>query len=112
MQSSSMGCMDPAVRRCPLDGESDSCNPAPYCFWRSWTNFYGSPGTGPNCGGGVRRLEAASYAEAIFKMTSSFPGSARKTREKGRPGAGKVIGVLLLVEMYRFLSALNTKTGS
>ena len=45
-------------------------------------------------------------------MTSSLPGSARKTREKGKPGAGKVVGVLLAVGTYRFLSALNVNTGS
>jgi hypothetical protein len=49
---------------------------------------------GPNAGGGTRRFEAASYAEAIFRRTSSRPGSARNTNEKGSPGAGMVVGVL------------------
>src|SRR5262245_39170640 len=49
-------------------------------------------GSGPNAGGGTRRREAASYAEAILSTTSSRPGSARNTREKGRPGAGMAVG--------------------
>ena len=48
---------------------------------------------GPNAGGGTRRFEAASYAEAIFRSTSSLPGSARNTNEKGNPGSGMTVGV-------------------
>src|SRR3977135_1531063 len=51
-------------------------------------------GIGPKAGGGMRRLEPASYAEAIFSKRSSLPGSARNTREKGNPGCGIVVGVL------------------
>src|SRR4030095_1351998 len=52
------------------------------------------PGSGPNAGGGTRRFDAASYAEAILRITSSFPGSQRNTSENGRPGAGIVVGVV------------------
>src|ERR1700730_1921294 len=55
-----MGCIDPAVRRWTLDGEPDSRNQRPSCLRSSWSNPYGSPGRGPNPGGGTRRLEAAS----------------------------------------------------
>jgi len=41
-----------------------------------------------NSGGGIRRREAASYAEAILRRMSSFPGSARNTKENGSPGGG------------------------
>ncbi len=47
----------------------------------------------PKAGGGTRRLEAASYAEAISRMMSSLPGSPRNTSEKGSPGSGMVVGV-------------------
>jgi hypothetical protein len=49
---------------------------------------------GPKAGGGTRRRDAASYADAMRTITSSLPGSLRKTREKGRPGAGSEVGVL------------------
>jgi hypothetical protein len=48
---------------------------------------------GPNAGGGMRRLAAFSYADAIFNSTSSLPGSARNTSENGRPGGGMCVGV-------------------
>jgi len=41
----------------------------------------------------MRRLDALSYAEAILTRTSSLPGSARITSEKGNPGSGIVVGV-------------------
>lgn len=37
----------------------------------------------------MRRLEAASQADAIVRRTSSLPGSAR---ENGSPGAGRLVG--------------------
>jgi hypothetical protein len=46
-------------------------------------------------GGGTRRLDAASYADATFKMRSSAPGSARNTSENGKPGSATVVGVSL-----------------
>jgi len=49
--------------------------------------------SGPNAGGGTRRFEAASYAEATFRRTSSLPGSARNTNEKGNPGSVMVVGL-------------------
>ena len=49
--------------------------------------------SGPKAGGGTRRFVAASYAEAIRRRTSSLPGSARNTSEKGNPGSGMVVGV-------------------
>ena len=48
--------------------------------------------SGPNAGGGTRRFEAASYAEAILSTRSSSPGSARNTSENGRPGAASGVG--------------------
>ena len=41
----------------------------------------------------MRRLEAASYDDAIFKRMSSRPGSARNTSENGSPGSGTIVGV-------------------
>ena len=49
--------------------------------------------SGPNAGGGARRFEAASYAAATFRITSSLPGSARNTSENGRPGAASAVGL-------------------
>src|SRR2546426_513415 len=68
--------------------------------------------TGPNAGGEMRRFEAASYADATRRIRSSAPGSARNTRENGRPGAGSAVGVLLLAGMYRFRSGLSVKFAS
>src|SRR2546426_4553334 len=48
---------------------------------------------GPNAGGEMRRFEAASYADATRRIRSSAPGSARNTKENGRPGAGSTVGV-------------------
>ena len=53
----------------------------------------------PKAGGGMRRLEAASYVAAIFKRTSSLPGSARNTKENGSPGSGMIVGVIEGIEM-------------
>ncbi len=52
--------------------------------------------SGPNRGGGMRRFDAASYADATRRIRSSAPGSARKTSENGRPGAGSIVGVSVL----------------
>jgi hypothetical protein len=48
---------------------------------------------GPKAGGGTRRRDAASYADAMRTITSSLPGSLRNTKEKGRPGAASEVGV-------------------
>jgi hypothetical protein len=74
--------------------------------------FHDRGGSRGYAGGGTRRFDAASYADATLRIRFSAPGSARKTSENGRPGAGSVVDVLLLVAMYRFLSALSTKVGS
>ena len=50
-------------------------------------------GSAPNAGGGIRRRDAISYAEAILRTTSSLPGSARNTSENGSPGSGIGVGV-------------------
>jgi hypothetical protein len=42
----------------------------------------------------MRRLDAASYAEAILRRTSSLPGSDRNTSEKGNPGGGMLVATL------------------
>src|SRR5437867_8670082 len=68
--------------------------------------------TGPNAGGEMRRLEAASYADATRRIRSSAPGSARNTKENGKPGAGSIVGVLLLVGTYRLRSGLSVKVAS
>jgi len=68
--------------------------------------------TGPNAGGEMRRLEVASYADATRRIRSSAPGSARNTKENGKPGAGSIVGVLLLVGTYRFRSGLSVKVAS
>src|ERR1035437_4328858 len=54
----------------------------------------GSVGSGPKAGGGILRWDAASYAEAILRRTSSLPGSARNTSEYGSPGSGIDVGSL------------------
>jgi len=54
---------------------------------------------GGNPGGDTRRFEAFWYADATLRMTSSFPGSALKTSENGRPGAGTAVGVSVLTLM-------------
>src|SRR5262245_47374054 len=69
-------------------------------------------GSGPNAGGGMRRRDAASYAEATFSTTSSRPGSARNTSENGRPGSGSVVGVLDGTGAYRIASGVSESTGS
>lgn len=51
--------------------------------------------TAGNDGGCTRRFDAASYADATFRMMSSLPGSARNTSETGMPGAGTGVGVSL-----------------
>ena len=68
--------------------------------------------SGPNSGGGTRRLDAASYADAILKIRCSAPGSALNTSENGNPGAGTGFGVSLAVATYRFLSGLRTNVAS
>jgi hypothetical protein len=60
----------------------------------------------------MRLLEAASYDDAILSTTSSRPGSARNTSEKGNPGGGITVGVTDGLVTYRVRSALRAKTGS
>ena len=48
--------------------------------------------SGPNEGEGMRRFDAASYADAMLSRISSLPGSVRNTSENGKPGAGRVVG--------------------
>jgi hypothetical protein len=71
-----------------------------------------SPGIGPKAGGDTRRFEAAWYAEATLRVKSSLPGSDLNTSENGKPGAGSIVGVLVLTGMYRFLSGLNWNVAS
>src|SRR5262249_23603866 len=81
-------------------------------LWRPGVSDYLPLRRGPNAGGEMRRFEAASYADATRRIRSSAPGSARNTRESGRPGAGSAVGVLLLVGMYRFRSGLSVNVAS
>lgn len=80
-----------------------------FTYYKSWAvtiaagatrrnfRFYGSPGIGPNAGGGTRRFEDDSYAEAAFRLSRSLPGSHQNEMEYGRPGAGNSVGVVLVL---------------
>jgi len=45
---------------------------------------------------------------AIFRMILPFLAPLEKPGEKGRPGGGRVVGVLLVARIHRFFSALKT----
>ena len=66
----------------------------------------------PNAGGGMRCFEAASYADATRRIRSSAPGSALNTSEKGRPGAGSMVGVLLLVGILKEIGQILNVAGN
>jgi hypothetical protein len=58
---------------------------------------YGSPASAGNAGGGIRRLEIDSYAEAALMLFFSIPGSVQNEMENGIPGAGSCVATGLVL---------------